>query len=82
MRKTSYTEAMRSVADDLRLDSTRTVASLPVADRIRLALRLGDEDVARYRAAHGVGDAEARRALARSRRTGRPPSRSNDPDLS
>jgi hypothetical protein len=73
---------MRSVGDDLRLDSAQTVAGLTVADRIVLALRLGDTDVAVYRAAHGVGDAEARRALARARRTGRPPSRSNDPDVS
>ena len=73
---------MRSVAGDLRLDSTRRVASLLVADRIGLALRLGDEDVALYRAAHAVEDADARRALARARSIGRLPSRSNDPDAS
>ena len=71
---------MRSVADDLRLDSARIVAALPVAERISLALRLGEEDVARYCAAHGVSDAAARRVFSRARAVGRQPSRSNDAD--
>lgn len=69
---------MRSVADDLRRDSARAVATLPVAERIALALRLGDEDIARYRAVHGVSAAEARRVFTRARAVGRTPSRSND----
>jgi len=69
---------MRSVADDLRDDSARAVARLSVAERIALALRLGDEDVALYRRAHGVSEADARRALARVRAVGRLPSRAND----
>ena len=73
---------MRSVADILRLDSARRVAQLSVGERIDLALRLGDEDVALYRAAHGVTDAEARRALRRARAAGRLPSRCNDSELS
>jgi hypothetical protein len=70
---------MRSVADALRLDSARAIAELPAADRIALALRLGDEDVALYRAAHRVSEAAARRELARARAVGRLKSRSNDP---
>jgi hypothetical protein len=42
-------------------------------------LRLGDEDVALYRAAHHVSEADARRELARARTVGRLQSRSNDP---
>ena len=73
---------MRSVAGDLRLDSARAVTRLPVAERILLALRLGDEDVALYRRAHGASEADARLAFSRARTVGRLPSRSNDPDLS
>jgi hypothetical protein len=69
---------MRSVADDLRLDLVRALAKLSGKDRISLALQLGDDDVARYRAAHRVTEAEARHALARARAIGRPPSSSND----
>jgi hypothetical protein len=70
---------MRSVADGLRLDLANAVARLPVSARIALALRLGDQDVALYRAAHGVSEAAGRRTLSRARGVGRLPSRSNDP---
>jgi hypothetical protein len=70
---------MRSVADDLRLDSARGVARLTAAERIALALRLGDDDVARYRSARGVTAAEARAALARARAVGRLRSPCNEP---
>jgi hypothetical protein len=72
---------MHSVADDLRRESRRALASLSALDRIALALRLGDDGVALYRMAHGVDEVSARAALARSRNVGRRPSRSNDPDL-
>jgi hypothetical protein len=71
---------MRSVADALRLDSSRALATLPVAERISLALRLGDEDIARYQMAHRVSEADARRVFNRARAVGRLPSRSNNPD--
>lgn len=67
------------MADAVRLDTARAVAERPAADRIALALRLGDEDVALYRAAHHVSEADARRELARARTVGRLQSRSNDP---
>jgi hypothetical protein len=69
---------MRSVADDLRAETARAVARLPPLERIALALRLGDEDVALYRAAHRVSEAEARISLARMRSVGRRPSHSHD----
>lgn len=70
---------MRSVADDFRSESARQVANLPVSERVALALRLGEQDVALYRAAHGTSDADTRRALALARNVGRLPSRSNHP---
>jgi hypothetical protein len=70
---------MRSVADDLRAETMSAVARLSVEERIGLALRLGDDDVALYRAAHGVSETEARVALARMRLVGRRQSRSNEP---
>jgi len=73
---------MRSVADDLRLETARAVARLTPAERIALALRLGDDDVAAYSAAHGCADTDARAALRRARAIGRIPSRSNDSDRS
>jgi hypothetical protein len=70
---------MRSVADDLRGESIREAAKLTPLERIALALRLGERDIALYRAVHGVGDEEARKAFARARAVGRKPSMSNDP---
>ena len=72
---------MRSVADGLRLETSDAVAKLSIPQRIELALRLGDEDVARYQSAHDVDEANARRALSRARATGRLTSRSNDCDV-
>jgi hypothetical protein len=69
---------MRSVADDLRAETARTVARLSAEERITLALRLGDDDVALYRAAHPVSDHEARLTLARTRSHGRRQSRSTE----
>jgi hypothetical protein len=42
--------------------------------RIRVALELGDADLARYCAVHGVDAAEGRRRLMRQRQAGRRPS--------
>jgi hypothetical protein len=72
---------MRSVADDLRLESRRATVHLSAADRIALALRLGDEDVARYRTVHRISEREARVRLARARQIGRVPSRANERDI-
>jgi hypothetical protein len=72
---------MRSIADDLRRESMRALAGLTAAERVALALRLGDEDVALHRSAHGITERESRAALKRARAIGRIPSRSNDSDL-
>ena len=74
-----YTGAMRSVADDLRAETARATAGLTPFERIALALRLGDEDVALYRDAHGVSEIEARAALAHSRGHGRRRSQPTEP---
>jgi hypothetical protein len=69
---------MRSVADDLRARTAETTADLTPSERIALAHRLAERDLALYRAAHGVTDTEARAAFARAKAIGRQPSRSND----
>ena len=72
---------MDSVADRLRHDTTRTVARLSPEQRVALALRLGDDDVSAYAAAHGTTAADARAAFRKSRRVGRTPSPSHDGDV-
>jgi len=69
---------MRSVADDLRRETARSIARLTAAERVALALRLGDADVALHQAAHGTGEVVSRAALSRARASGRIPSISND----
>lgn len=70
---------MRSIADDLRRESARRVLEMPPAERLELALRLGDDDVALLCAARGISDADARLAFARARQHGRRVSRSACP---
>ena len=72
---------MHSVLDDLRVETTRRRLGSTPLERIALALRLGDDDVALYRAAHGVSDVEARATFARARRIGRIESRVADSRL-
>jgi hypothetical protein len=67
---------MTSVADELRDESRRRVLAMNPAQRMELALRLGDEDARLYAAAHAVPEAEARLVLARRRQAGRQPSKS------
>lgn len=71
---------MRSVADDLRSETREAAARLTADQRIALAMTLGDDDVAMYRAMHRLTDEAARTAVRRTRAVGRIPSRSNDPD--
>lgn len=70
---------MRSIADDLRAESRRDDTGRTPAERIELALRLGEEDVALLSAARGVPLEEAARRIARSRQTGRISSIAGDP---
>jgi len=67
---------MRSVADDLRVQTVARVLELTPRGRVELALRLGDADVQLFASARKLSPADARRQLAVSRQRGRSPSRS------
>ena len=69
---------MRSVADGLRDETRRQTATLAPAARVRLALELGDADLAALCKARGLSLKEAKAIVAKSRRVGRRPSRAND----
>ena len=71
---------MKSVADELRRRTLQTAARMTAGERVALALRLGDDDLALYRASQVLSAEEARTALRRTRAIGRMPSRSHDPD--
>jgi len=45
---------MRSVADDLREQDRRAVAALSPAERVTLALHLGEESLRIYMSHHGI----------------------------
>ena len=62
---------MTSVADEFRARTRAQVLALPVAERIQLALVLGDEDAARFARHEGVDRAVAARRLHRRRADGR-----------
>jgi len=66
---------MRSVADDLRKMDREAVLKLSVEDRIELAFRLGDEDLALFCQTQGVDRETAIRLLQRRRQAGRTPSK-------
>jgi hypothetical protein len=65
---------MRSVADDLRALTHARVLRLPAAERMLLALTLGDEDLDLYARASGRSRADARQVLHIQRTHGRAPS--------
>ena len=66
------------MADALRDETRRRTAALSPEARIRLALELGDADVATIAEAQRLSRAEARATIARGRRVGRRPSRAHD----
>jgi hypothetical protein len=66
---------VRSVADDLRRELRERGLRLTPAERVALALRLGDEDANRLATARGMSIEEARLLIRRSRQAGRTPSR-------
>jgi len=66
---------MKSVADELRAELREEINRLPVAERIALALRLGEEGVERFRRAHDLDRETAIRLLERRRQAGRTPSK-------
>jgi hypothetical protein len=69
-----YTSAVPSVGDDLRTRTHRRVLEMAVAERIALALSLGDQDLALFVAASGLSAEEAKQRLRTQRQRGRTPS--------
>jgi hypothetical protein len=70
-----YTPAMRSVADDLRDELREATEQLPLEERFRLILRLGERGLEVYAQAHGVDRETALREFQRRRQAGRRPSK-------
>jgi hypothetical protein len=66
---------VRSVADELRREDEQAIAALTVAERVQLALRLGEESLAIYMAAQGVDGDTALRDLRKRNQIGRRRSR-------
>lgn len=64
---------MRSVADELRAEDRQALHTLGAAERVALALALGERDLEIFRAARHppLSPAEARRLLDRQRQRGR-----------
>jgi hypothetical protein len=69
---------MRSVIDEFRKRDLEILAVLTVAERVSLALSLGERDIETYARANGITAQAARRALQKSRTLGRRASRSAD----
>jgi hypothetical protein len=70
---------MRSVADELRRRARESTEKIPVAARVELALRLGDDDLELFCRAQGLDRQEALRQLRIQRQKGRRPSVANRP---
>ena len=70
----------RSVADSLRAETRDRFAALPPAERVELALALGDDDVAMLMAAQGLNRSQAIDRIRRSRQEGRHASVANEPE--
>ena len=70
----------RSVADSLRAETRDRFAALPPAERVELALALGDDDVAMLMAAQGLNRSQAIDRIRRSRQEGRHASGANEPE--
>jgi hypothetical protein len=66
---------MRSVADELRERDREAVARLPLEQRLRLAIELGEIGLQAFQQAQGVDRRTAIRLLQRQRQAGRRPSR-------
>jgi hypothetical protein len=66
---------VKSVADELRARSRRALAQMSPAERLALALRLGDDDADLFGRARGLSRDEAVRQLRAQRQRGRRPSR-------
>ena len=69
-----YTDAVTSVADDLRRQTIARVLAMPIPTRIALALSLGDDDLEVFRRASGLERSAALRRVRAGRQRGRSPS--------
>jgi hypothetical protein len=65
---------MSSIADDLRRSLRQRMAQLSAEERLDLTGRLAEMDLEFFCAGQRLSREEARRALARRRHAGRPPS--------
>lgn len=76
-----YTFGMPSaVAHAVSQEQRAHVAAMAPADRVALAVRLGEEGLAAYSALHGVDRQTAIARIRATRRLGRRPSASADAD--
>lgn len=66
---------MRSVADELRAERRAVGHDLPSDERVELAWRLGDDDLAAYCAARRLDRVTALQRIRALRQMGRMPSR-------
>lgn len=62
---------MTSIADELRHETAAAIHRMPVADRIALALALGDDDLSLFMLAAGLGREDALMRLRAQRARGR-----------
>ena len=65
---------MKSVASTLRFRDAAAVRDMSPEERLKLAFRLGEEDLESFRATHGVDRRTAIRLLERRRQATRQPS--------
>lgn len=70
-----YTPRMRSVADGLRRETRRELAAMTPAERVGVALELGERDLRAYADHHGLTRKEALELFQRQRTRGRRHSR-------
>jgi len=70
---------MSAVAAELRRLTIERILALSPAERIALALHLGDDDLALFARVQNIPHSEALRRLRQTRQRGRTPSRCGDP---
>ena len=69
-----YTRLVKSIASILRARDNAEVRYMTIEERLALAFRLGDEDLASFRATHGLDRSTAIQLLERRRQATRRPS--------
>ena len=75
VRRVSYTDRMRSrIASEVERQRRERLAAMTPAERVALAMRLGEAGLASYMTAHGVDRRTAASRIKATRRLGRRPS--------